>query len=56
GQGGYGIKTSPALARACRDLIGTGCLPDDLLRQGIERGDLAPGRIGGTSAPEEKAP
>ncbi|RWM73109.1 FAD-dependent oxidoreductase, partial [Mesorhizobium sp.] len=23
GQGGYGIKTSPALARACRDLIGT---------------------------------
>ncbi|TIP63798.1 MAG: FAD-binding oxidoreductase, partial [Mesorhizobium sp.] len=42
GQGGYGIKTSPALARACRDLIGTGRLPDDLLRQGIEPGDLAP--------------
>ena len=45
GQGGYGIKTSPALARACRELIRTGRLPDDLLRQGIEPGDLAPGRI-----------
>ncbi|TIY03125.1 MAG: FAD-binding oxidoreductase, partial [Mesorhizobium sp.] len=56
GQGGYGIKTSPALARACRDLIRTGRLPDELLRQGIEAGDLAPGRIGATSAQEEKAP
>ena len=50
GQGGYGIKTSPALARACRELIHTGRLPDDLLRQGIEPGDLAPGRIRMTSA------
>ena len=49
GQGGYGIKTSPALARACRELIHTGRLPDDLLRQGIEPGDLAPGRIRTTS-------
>ncbi|RWC47204.1 FAD-binding oxidoreductase [Mesorhizobium sp.] len=56
GQGGYGIKTSPALARACRDLIRTGRLPDELLRQGIEAGDLAPGRIRTTFAPEEKAP
>lgn len=45
GQGGYGVKTSPALARACRDLIHSGRLPDELLRQGIEPGDLAPGRI-----------
>jgi D-arginine dehydrogenase len=55
GQGGYGIKTSPALAKACRDLIRTGRLPDDLLRQGIEPGDLAPGRIRTTSAPAPKA-
>ena len=54
GQGGYGIKTSPALARACRELILTGRLPDDLLRQGIEPGDLAPGRIRMTSALGQK--
>lgn len=53
-QGGYGIKTSPALARACRELIGTGQLPDDLLRQGIELGDLAPGRIRTTSTPDPR--
>jgi D-arginine dehydrogenase len=54
GQGGYGIKTSPALARACRHLIVTGRLPDDLLRQGIEPGDLARGRLRTTSQPNEK--
>lgn len=45
GQGGYGIKTSPALSRACAELIRHGRLPDDIRRLGIEQGELAPGRF-----------
>ena len=45
GQGGYGIKTSPALSRACASLIRRGQLPDDIRRLGIEATDLAPGRF-----------
>jgi D-arginine dehydrogenase len=41
GQGGYGIKTSPALSRACAALIRDKRLPDDLLRLGIDEADLA---------------
>jgi D-arginine dehydrogenase len=45
GQGGYGIKTSPALSRACASLIRGGQLPDDIRRLGVEAADLAPGRV-----------
>jgi D-arginine dehydrogenase len=45
GQGGYGIKTSPALSRACTALIRSGSLPDDIRRLGIERSDLSPHRL-----------
>lgn len=45
GQGGYGIKTAPALSRACAALIETGRLPDDLLGAGLTAGDLLPDRL-----------
>ena len=45
GQGGYGIKTSPALSRACASLIRDRLLPDDLLRLGIAVSDLSPERL-----------
>lgn len=45
GQGGYGIKTSPALSRAVAGLIRDGALPDDLVRLGIDAAALAPGRL-----------
>jgi D-arginine dehydrogenase len=45
GQGGYGIKTSPALSRACAALIRDKRLPDDLRRLGIDEVDLAPARF-----------
>ena len=47
GQGGYGIKTSPALSRACASLLRGGHLPEDLLQLGISAGDLSPQRLGG---------
>lgn len=45
GQGGYGIKTSPALSRACAALIRGGRLPDDLLDRGIRAEVLSPDRL-----------
>lgn len=45
GQGGYGIKTSPALSRICASLIKGNGLPDDVKRQGVTAADLAPGRL-----------
>jgi D-arginine dehydrogenase len=45
GQGGYGIKTSPALSRACAALLEKGQLPDDLTRLGISTADLSPDRL-----------
>jgi D-arginine dehydrogenase len=45
GQGGYGIKTSPALSRVCASLMGGGGLPDDVARQGVELADLTPQRL-----------
>ena len=50
GQGGYGIKTSPALSRACASLIRERRLPDDLLRLGITTADLSPARFRGFDA------
>jgi D-arginine dehydrogenase len=45
GQGGYGIKTSPALSRACAALLRNEPLPDDLLRLGITAAQLLPDRL-----------
>jgi D-arginine dehydrogenase len=45
GHGGYGIKTSPSLSRACASLIRDRVLPDDLLRLGIAASDLSPDRL-----------
>ncbi len=45
GQGGYGIKTSPALSRACASLLRDGHLPEDLLRLDISAADLSPQRL-----------
>jgi D-arginine dehydrogenase len=52
GQGGYGIKTSPALSRACAGLIRDRRLPDDLLRAGIDPAALSPTRFTGAKAPK----
>jgi D-arginine dehydrogenase len=51
GQGGYGIKTSPSLSRACASLIRDGRLPDDLDRLGITASQLSPDRL---SVPSER--
>lgn len=45
GQGGYGIKTSPALSRVCASLIAGGGLPDDVARQGVALEELTPHRL-----------
>ncbi|MGX5840949.1 NAD(P)/FAD-dependent oxidoreductase [Mesorhizobium sp. ArgA1] len=45
GQGGYGIKTSPALSRVCASLIAGGGLPDDVAKQGVSLADLTPHRL-----------
>jgi D-arginine dehydrogenase len=46
GQGGFGIMTSPAAARAAAALIADGALPQDLEERGLRAQDLAPGRSG----------
>jgi D-arginine dehydrogenase len=48
GQGGYGIKTAPALARATAALILTGRFPDDLTEGGIDPATLSPARLRAT--------
>ncbi|AXL53655.1 FAD-dependent oxidoreductase [Paraburkholderia caffeinilytica] len=45
GQGGYGIKTSPALSRICAALVRQEGLPEDLLQLGITEADLLPVRL-----------
>jgi D-arginine dehydrogenase len=45
GQGGYGIQTAPALARAAAKLLVEGVLPDDLLGRGLVAEDLLPARL-----------
>jgi D-arginine dehydrogenase len=45
GQGGYGIKTSPALSRILASLIDGKGLPDDVERQGVTLADLTPQRL-----------
>jgi D-arginine dehydrogenase len=43
-QGGYGIKTAPALSRATASLIAGDGMPSDLRQLGLEEHDLAPAR------------
>lgn len=45
GQGGYGIKTSPALSRLCASLLRGKGMPDDIARQGVKLDDLLPERL-----------
>lgn len=45
GQGGFGIQTAPALARAVAGLILSGALPGDLLDAGVARADMDPSRF-----------
>ncbi len=45
GQGGFGIMTSPAMARAATALIVDGRLPDDLLEVGLTSEALSPQRL-----------
>ena len=45
GQGGYGIKTSPALSRACAALVRGRPLPEDFARVGIRADELSPDRL-----------
>lgn len=48
GQGGYGIKTAPALARIAAALILGGAMPDDLAAAGIDPAALSPARLRST--------
>jgi D-arginine dehydrogenase len=45
GQGGYGIMTSPAMARAATTLIVDRRLPEDLAASGLVPEDLSPARL-----------
>ena len=45
GQGGYGIKTSPALSRACAAVVRGSPLPEDFARLGIRADELSPDRL-----------
>ncbi len=45
GQGGYGIMTSSAIARAAAELIVNGRLPDDLVALGLTPQDLSASRF-----------
>jgi D-arginine dehydrogenase len=45
GQGGYGIKTSPALSRACAALLRGRPLPEDFSRLGLRADELSPDRL-----------
>ena len=46
GQGGFGIMTAPAAARAAAGLIVDGRLPADLLALGLAPEDVSPVRPG----------
>lgn len=46
-QGGYGIQTAPALARAAAALLLGGPLPRDILAEGVNEAQLSPKRLPG---------
>lgn len=50
GQGGYGIQTSPAVARTVASLVATGDLPPDLRSLGLQSEQLAPARLAGRAS------
>jgi len=50
GQGGYGIQTSPALARVAASLAQGEALPSDMTAQGLSAEMLAPARLGSVEA------
>ncbi len=45
GQGGYGIMTSPAMARAATGLLRDGRLPADLITAGVDAAAISPERL-----------
>ena len=45
GQGGYGIQTAPALARAAAALALLQALPADLIDEGVRQASIAPDRL-----------
>jgi D-arginine dehydrogenase len=45
GQGGYGIQSSPALARAAAALVKHEALPTDIFAEGLQAQDLSPTRF-----------
>jgi D-arginine dehydrogenase len=45
GQGGYGVQTAPALARAAAALAQGRNLPEDIAELGIDAGQLTPSRL-----------
>jgi D-arginine dehydrogenase len=44
GQGGYGIQSAPAMARAAASLVKNESLPADILAEGLQAKDLSPAR------------
>lgn len=44
GQGGYGIQTAPAMARAAAALVRGEAIPADIAAEGVRAEALAPGR------------
>ena len=55
GQGGYGIQTSPAVARTIAALATSGDIPDDLRALGLKRSDIDPARLQGAGQPPPQA-
>jgi D-arginine dehydrogenase len=49
GQGGYGIQSAPAMARAAASLVRRESLPADIRAEGLEAQDLTPARFAATS-------
>ncbi|MSP49940.1 MAG: FAD-binding oxidoreductase [Alphaproteobacteria bacterium] len=45
GQGGYGIQTSPGMARIAADLARGRSLPQDIADRGLDAADLSPNRL-----------
>lgn len=50
GQGGYGIQTSPALARTAAALVKRELIPADVTSEGLRVDDLSPDRFSNTTA------
>jgi D-arginine dehydrogenase len=55
GQGGYGIQTAPAVARAAATLLQGKSIPADIVDLGVDAAALSPGRSGlGSGAGESR--